>query len=509
MAIFSWRVSAASLVLLITAGLVKADAPGHPVHSSGNPILSDGTFYSADPAPFVYNNTLCIIAGRDEAGKTVNDFKMNEWQILCTSDPASNNWIHYPSVAKPHDLFKWAATGRAYAAQLVPHKGKFYLYAPVSQAHTSTADPFAIGVAISESKTGPFRDLHPQGPIISQSTPPPGNKIQNIDPTVLVDDDGRVYIYFGTFGQLRAYELDSDMINPKPGTLTDIRTATGYFEAPWLMKHRGTYYLLYAANNAGPNSPCTPTTYHACQAYATASSPFGPWKYRGVFLDVVSSTTSHAGAVQFKNQWYLAYHTADAEGSTHFRRSVAIDKLEFDDSTSPPSIKKVIPTRRPRVSKGPTRNIAPKAKATSQNPTPIQYWLKALNDERIPPNPLPPDYWSSYAGDRSPQTSILTYSWPGPVMIDGAAISFFADQPAGSNIGVAPPARWHLEYRKSDSWVKIEATYPTKVSDAPEEVRFGTVSTNALRAVLTASGGGKKFAGVGMKEWMVYTPTAS
>ncbi|KAF2428984.1 Arabinanase/levansucrase/invertase [Tothia fuscella] len=477
----------------------------------GNPILADGKYYSADPAPFVANDTLYICAGRDEAPNGVNDFRMNEWQILATPNPSTNEWTHFPSIAKPEALFSWAIRGKAYAAQVVPGlDGRFYLYAPVSQARSSSKDPFGIGVAVSNSPTGPFKDLHPQGPIISQSAPPPGNTIQNIDPTVLIDDDKRIYIYFGTFGQLKAYELKSDMITPISSTLTNIRNLPGFFEAPWLVKRDKTYYLIYAGNNAGPDSPCTPTSYHACQAYATASSPLGPWTYRGIVLDVVSSTTSHAGAIKFKNQWYLAYHTADADGGGHFRRSVAVDKLEFDDSANPPRIKKLQQTHRPKAHSASTRNIALKAKATSQNSTPIQYWIKAVNDGSIPTNPLPPEYWSSYAAERSPQKSTLTLTWNTAVTLSGAAMVFFADQKVGSNVGVAPPAEWHLEYQDTSSqWVKIPAAYTSKVSNTPEEIKFSTISTKVLRAVLTASGSGNKFAGVGVKEWLAYAPTAS
>jgi hypothetical protein len=77
------------------------------------------------------------------------------------------------------------------------------------------------------------------------------------------------------------------------------------------------------------------------------SKKVGPWTYRGIFLDTVSSITSHAGAVQFKGQWYLTYHTADAVGGGTFRRSIAIDKLEWDDTVNPPVIKKVKQTKRP------------------------------------------------------------------------------------------------------------------------------------------------------------------
>ena len=185
-------------------------------------------------------------------------------------------------------------------------------------------------------------DAHPQGPVVSQSYPI-ANDIQNIDPTVMVDDDQRVYLYWGTFGRLKGVELAPEMVT-MIGTPVDVRTLTGFFEAPWLFKRNGTYYLAYAGNNAGPNSACTEAVYYACIAYGTAPSPLGPWTYRGVMLDPVSSTTSHPGIVNYNDTWYLVYHTADAAGGGHFRRSVAIDTLEWDDTVSPARIRQVVPT---------------------------------------------------------------------------------------------------------------------------------------------------------------------
>lgn len=189
---------------------------------------------------------------------------------------------------------------------------------------------------------------------------------QNIDPTVLVDDDGRVYLYWGTFGALYGVELQRDMVSFK-GTPVRVETLAGYFEAPWLFKRNGSYYLAYAANNAGRDSACTPTLYHACIAYASAPTALGPWTYRGIVLPPVSSTTSHPGIVAFNQQWYLVYHTADAQGGGHFRRSLAIDRLEWDDSTQPASIRTVIPTRRVQPPTSPQRNQAPAAYATASN----------------------------------------------------------------------------------------------------------------------------------------------
>ncbi|KFY17439.1 hypothetical protein V492_00688 [Pseudogymnoascus sp. VKM F-4246] len=484
--------------------------------STGNPILADGSIYSADPAPIVIDDTVYILSGRDEAGVAENGFVMNEWQIFQAQspNPSGGSWSLHQNIAQPQSVFSWASTGTAYAGQIVQGAdGKFYMYAPVTQANSAASDPFAIGVAASSSILGPFTDSHPSGPIISESVPSPGNDIQNIDPTVLVDTDGRVFIYFGTFGQLRGYELESDMVTIK-GEATTVNSLTGYFEAPWLMKRDSTYYMLYAANNAGEDSPCTPTSYHACIAYGTASSPLGPWTFRGIVLDIVSSTTSHPGVYQLGDEWFLTYHTRDAVDGTHFRRSVAFDKLAWDDTTSPPSILEVMQTHRPSSGSDPTRNIALQATPSSANAIPIQYWVKAINDGRVEENPLPPDYWSSYAAEQSPQTSTLTYGWNTTVQLNGATMAFFADQPAGSNVGVPPPASWKLEYLTSEgSWTEVSVTssggYPTSVTDSPGEVSFETVTTTSLRAILIASGSGNQFGGVGVKEWAALAPTAS
>ena len=255
------------LVLLATAPLAAQET----VHSNGNPPLADGRYYSTDPPPVVIGDSLWILAGRDEAPPGVNDFIMNEWQLLATKDPAKGEWTHYPAIARPESVFKWAEPGRAYAGQIVPGPdGKFYMYAPVSEAKSDAPDRFAIGVAVADTPVGPWRDAHPSGPILSQRVPE-RTTIQNIDPTVMIDDDGTPYIYWGTFGQLRGMALARDMITPT-GREIRVDGLKGFFEAPWLMKRKGVYYMLYAGNNAGPTSDCTPAVYHACIAYGTASS---------------------------------------------------------------------------------------------------------------------------------------------------------------------------------------------------------------------------------------------
>jgi hypothetical protein len=502
-----WSAGLAALALTgCASALAQPTAQPIAVHAPGNPILADGQYYSTDPAPVVVGDTLWILAGRDEAPADVNDFIMNEWQALATKDPASGDWLHYPAIGKSQEIFHWAEPGRAYAGQVVAGRdGKFYLYAPVLQAGGEAKDRFAIGVAVADSPAGPWKDAHPAGPIISQLTPV-ANDIQNIDPTVMIDDDGRVYIYWGTFGQLRGMELAADMITPK-GPEVKVEGLSGFFEAPWLMKRKGVYYMLYAGNRAGPKSDCTPAVYHACIAYGTAKSPLGPWTYRGVILKPVSSTTSHSGAVEFKGQWYLAYHTADAVGGGHFRRSVALDRMSWDDSVSPPTILPVTPTKRPEAPVQPSRNIAGQATASASNmPLPVQYWIKSLNDGIVRNAPLPPDLWGSWSPN-NPATQWIEYRFDQPVTLDGARIRFWGDQPAGSGIGVAPPKAWRMEYWDA-GWkpVREPKGFGAGVDDF-EAAAFAPVTTRCVRAVFDASSAGGTYAGLAVQEWEVLAPT--
>jgi hypothetical protein len=482
------------------------------IHNAGNPILGDGSYHSADPAPLVAGGTLYILAGRDEAPPNQNDFVMNEWQIFATDDVSSHIWRHYPGILRPETLFAWAAPGHAYAGQIIQGPSKqgqdkrFYLYAPVQEAGHKNKDPFAIGVAVADSPLGPWKDAHPSGPIISQSVPETNN-IQNIDPTAYVDDDGRVYIYWGTFGELRGMELAQDMITPK-GPEVAIHGLTGFFEAPWFFKRNSAYYMIYADNQAGPDSPCTPAVYHACIAYGTASSPLGPWTYQGVILAPVSSTTSHPGAIQFKGKWYLVYHTADAKGGGHFRRSVAIDEMKWDDTVSPARILKVEPTRAPHPPLPPTRNIADRAHASASNePVPLQYWIKALNDGIVRANPLPPDMWCTWT-PHNPSSQWIEYTWNKPVTLNGSRMYFWADHPAGAAEGVAPPASWQFEYWTGQQWQPVAhpGAYSTQ-PDAFNEVSFDQVTTTRLRAVFLTSGSGERYAAVAVQEWEALAPT--
>ena len=277
------------------------------------------------------------------------------------------------------------------------------------------------------------------------------------------------------------------MVTPK-APIVQVQSLPGFFEASWLFKRKGVYYLAYADNESGPSSACTPAIYHACIAYGTATSPLGPWTYRGVILAPVSSTTSHPGIVEFKRQWYLVYHTADAVDGGHFRRSVAIDALNWDDEEQPPRIREVKPTRAPGPTPARSRNIAPSATVHASNePVPVRYWIKALNDGVVRANPLPPDMWGSWAPP-NPVRQWIEYRWEKPVSINGSRIWFWADHPAGASEGVAPPKAWTLDFWNGIGWQAVAnpSGFGTQVSRV-QTTAFDPVVTRRIRATFDAS----------------------
>ncbi|MCC2031480.1 family 43 glycosylhydrolase [Microbacterium allomyrinae] len=492
---------AAAAVGILLASLAQAPA----MAATENPIIGDGSVYSADPSLLADGETLYIHAGRDEAGTTTNDFIMNEWQAFSTTDADGGAWQHHPSLMRPETVFDWATPGRAYAGQVVKGiDGRFYWYVPVNEAASTAPDKFGIGVAVSDTPLGPWTD-HAGGPIVSQTIL--GNDAHNIDPTVLVDD-GRVWMYWGSFGRLMATELQTDM-KTRIGSPTSVSGGvTGFFEAAWLFERNDTYYLAYAANNAGPTSTCTPANYHACIAYSTATSPLGPWTYRGRILAPVSSTTSHPAIAEFQGEWYMAYHTADAVGGNHFRRSVAIDKVEWDDAQTPARILPVVTTPERSVDLTPRSNVAPWATASASNePIPTQYWIRSLNDELIRPNPLPPDMWGSWTGTR-PAQQWIQYDWDAPVRVDRARIKFWRDAAPGTGNGVSDPSSWVLQFWDAGEWKDVPnpSGYPTTTT-AVHQVTFGAVTTSRLRAVLNAapnSATPPQYSALAVEEWEVH-----
>ncbi|WP_239134068.1 LamG-like jellyroll fold domain-containing protein [Rugosimonospora africana] len=168
--------------------------------STGNPVVT--SIYTADPDAFVYNGRFYLDTDRDQAALGAGNFVMREWHLYSTAD--MKHWTDHGARLSLSDI-PWA-NANAWAPQMVRRDGKFYWYLPVQQASTGG---MTIGVLVGDSPLGPFTD--PLGhPLIDASVA--NHSSFDIDPTVLVDDDGQAYLYWGSFSSPRAAKLKSNMI---------------------------------------------------------------------------------------------------------------------------------------------------------------------------------------------------------------------------------------------------------------------------------------------------------
>jgi arabinoxylan arabinofuranohydrolase len=312
------RAVAWTLGLLLAFAVVPAAV--HPTAArADNPIVQH--IYTADPAPLVHNGRVYLYTGHDEDGSTY--FTMKDWRVWSSADMV--NWTDHGS---PLSLttFSWASAD-AWAGQAVQRNGRFYWYVPVKNRATGR---MAIGVAVSDSPTGPFRDALGR-PLVENG---------EIDPTVFIDDDGQAYLYWGN-PNLSYVRLNADMTSYSGGvtriplTTAGFGTRTGdanrptlYEEGPWVYKRNGLYYLVFAAR--------------CCSefiAYSTAPGPTGPWTYRGTVMPTQGgSFTNHPGIVDFKGGSYFFYHNGGLPGGGGFTRSVAVERFSYRPDGTIPTI---------------------------------------------------------------------------------------------------------------------------------------------------------------------------
>jgi len=267
-----------------------------------NPIIQ--TNYTADPAPMVYNDTVFLYTSHDEDNAV--GFKMKNWLLYTSTDMV--NWTDHGVVASLKD-FKWVSSDNgAWAPQCIRRNNKFYMYCPVPNG-------LGIGVLVSDSPYGPFKD--PIGkPLIK-------NSLDDIDPTVFIDDDGQAYLYWGN-PNLYYVKLNEDMVSYS-GEIVNVPTKpANYQEGPWFWKRNGRYYLAYA-------STCCPEGI----GYAMSNSPTGPWKYKGMIMDGdIRSSGNHPGIIDYKGHSYVFgfnYAISQRTMSKHYeRRSICLENLTYN-----------------------------------------------------------------------------------------------------------------------------------------------------------------------------------
>lgn len=310
----------------ILIGLLLVASLGSSVTKAENPIIQ--TAYTADPAPMIYNGTVYLYTSHDEDVTVNNFFSMNDWRCYSSTDML--NWTDHGAILS-YKTFEWSR-GDAWAGQCIARNGKFYYYLPVNEKNGGNA----IGVAVADSPTGPFKDALGK-PLL--------RGFGYIDPTVYIDNDGQAWLYWGN-PNLWHVKLNEDMISYDQTTgivKEDLQTenfgyrankinnrSSSYEEGPWFFRRNARYYMLYAAGGVPEHL-----------AYSTSASPTGPWKYGDTIMHVIGKNgafTNHPGYVEFNGKSYFFYHNAGLPGGGGFKRSVCIEPFTFNADGSIPRI---------------------------------------------------------------------------------------------------------------------------------------------------------------------------
>lgn len=365
----SRSIRALALAGLLSGSLALAQsAPRTPTSSAdAEPRSPDGKRYRAqplvkdlffaDPSAHVFGGRIYVYASHDvDAGipddDLGNQYAMHDYRVLSMDRIGGPVTVH--PVALDVKQIPWASK-QTWAPDAAYRNGTYYLYFPARDK----AGVFRIGVATSRSPTGPFT---------AQAQPIRGSF--SIDPAVFTDDDGASYMYFGGIwgGQLQRWQgnrydpaagdtdlrqddrpaiaprvarMRADMTqfaeSPRPVVITDAagKPIPGgdherrFFEAAWVFKRAGTYYFTYSTGDT-----------HFLN-YATGTSPYGPFRYRGHILSPVQGWTTHHSIVPFQGAWWLFYHDTQLSNKNHLR-SAKVTQITF---TADGSIRAIDPFR--------------------------------------------------------------------------------------------------------------------------------------------------------------------
>ena len=295
-----------------------------------NPVVAHK--YGADPAILIYEDTLYLYTTNDmqqfefTKGKVDNGYnKITTLNVFSTKDLV--NWtdcgeIKVAGKADGEGAAKWASNSWAPAVawKKIGGKDKFFLYFADSGN--------GIGVLEGESPVGPFVDPI-NGPLISRDVPTCAKINWLFDPAVIVDDDGRGYIYFGGGHDPDKYEHP---MNARCAALTDDMVHLDgdpiLIDAPFLFEDSGinkigdTWYYTYCTNWQDRKDTKDPDKMPiAVIGYMTSKNPLGPFEYKGYTLENPGTVfgawgNNHHWIFNFRGNWYIAYHTQTLEKTT-------------------------------------------------------------------------------------------------------------------------------------------------------------------------------------------------
>ncbi|TQV67273.1 family 43 glycosylhydrolase [Exilibacterium tricleocarpae] len=289
--------------------------------TADNPLVTH--MYTADPTARVFNGRLYIFPSTDitcKEGFGNNGFRMPSYNVFSSQD--LNRWTDHGLIVDQSEVPWGVKDGFGmWAPDVIEKGGKYYFYFP--NIPTDKSAFRRIGVATAD---------RPEGPYTVMETYVEG--IKGIDPNIFIDDDKQAYIYWGGGEELFGARLKDNMLElaSKPQVIEKLPAK--YKEGPFVFKRDNIYYFTF------PHAPDGSEEL----AYATGTSPLGPFEYQGLFMERWrdGQWTNHHSIVEYKNQWYVFYHHHQISKNQHLR-SMRADYLFFDSAGR---IQRVEPTLR-------------------------------------------------------------------------------------------------------------------------------------------------------------------
>jgi len=335
-----------------------------------NPFITDR--FTADPAAFVDSDgTVYIVCGEDTLPPDApygEWYRISQWLIYSTKDMKN---FKFEKVLMKSEEFSYGQENSAWASQAIKGRdGRYYFYGTVQSRQGQV-----ISVARASTPTGTYKQTG-NTPLVTSTMAAAdtgGSGVQNIDPTVFIDDDGTAWLSWSQVApriaklKTNMIEIDRDTTSADPAKKirlffpADWKSEHRYTEGPFLYKRKNdrgenVYYMLYASM---VDDPVTKKEIAETISYSMAKEdPDNPGLgyligKSGVWTDGVpitgfapgldgqgNSFTIHPAVLDFKGQTYLFYHNAALrvtkedgsvwEGATG-RRSLCVDYLYFND----------------------------------------------------------------------------------------------------------------------------------------------------------------------------------
>ncbi len=304
--------------------------------------------YIPDGEPRVFGDRLYVYGSHDRSGGDF--FCMEDYVVWSAPVDDLSDW-RYEGVSyrKDQDSSNRDGKWELFAPDVVcGPDGRYYLFYCLRMQQE-------FGVAVSDKPEGPFAfygHIHyADGTLCREYMP--------YDPAVLVDDDGKVYLYYGytsdaiaaKFGATvskgcMVIELEQDMLTicAEPSVCLPKQQFTdgtgfeghGYYEAPSIRKIDSRYYLVYSSE----------VCHELC--YAVSDSPTEGYEYGGVIVSngdiglegrrypVCMPGNNHGGIVKVQDQYYIFYqrHTQ----CTQFSRQGVAERITIRPDGSIPQV---------------------------------------------------------------------------------------------------------------------------------------------------------------------------